>query len=120
MLTSLDPESSSFERGRLLAPQESFSVWRWLDPGAAVDAGTDTGGTALGGTDLWVVGSLIMAGEYQYDLQASCLKGQQVMGEEDWFIDSPLLGEEHTDSWVDLYHKEMGYSSSDTEHWKRG
>lgn len=28
---------------------------------------------------------------------------------------SPLLGEEHIDSCVDLYHKEMGYSSSECE-----
>lgn len=58
-----------------------------------------------------MVGSLITAGEYQYDLQASCLKGQQVMGEEDWFMDPHSL-----DSWVDLYHKAMGYSSSDAEY----
>ena len=60
-----------------------------------------------------MVGSLITAGEYQYCLQASCLKGQQVMGEEDWFIDPHSLGKNTLIAgWT---YKEMGYSSSDSE-----
>ena len=60
-----------------------------------------------------MVGSLITAGEYQYCLQASCLKGQQVMGEEDWFIDPHSLGKNTLIAgWT---YKDMGYSSSDSE-----
>ena len=60
-----------------------------------------------------MVGSLITAGEYQYRLQASCLQGQQVMGEEDWFIDPHSLGKNTLIAgWT---YKEMGYSSSDSE-----
>ena len=60
-----------------------------------------------------MVGSLITAGEYQYRLQASCLKGQQVMGEEDWFIDPHSLGKNTLIAgWT---YKEMCYSSSDSE-----
>lgn len=56
-----------------------------------------------GGTDLWVFGNIITAGDYKCSLHASCLKWQQVMGEEDpppifissvkgWFIDPHSLG----------------------------
>ena len=62
-----------------------------MDSGAAIGSATDCGGTPLGGTDL-SVWRLITASEYLYRLQASCLTGQQVMGEEDWFIDPHSSG----------------------------
>ena len=39
-------------RGMPADDQTGFDVLRWLDLGAAVDSGTDDGGTALGETDL--------------------------------------------------------------------
>lgn len=67
--------------------QANFSVCRWLDPGAAIDPGTNGGRTPLGETDLWVVGSIAPAGKSKCCLQASCLRCQEVMSEEDWFTD---------------------------------
>lgn len=41
MLTSVEPDSSSFERSMPSAGEASFNVWRWLDPGAAIGLDTD-------------------------------------------------------------------------------
>ena len=85
-----------------------------MDSGAAIGSATDCGGTPLGGTDL-SVWRLITASEYLYRLQASCLTGQQVMGEEDWFIDPHSSGKNTLIAVWTYIIKEMGYSSSECE-----